>query len=57
MIPTINGAMHKPIFYIDVASPNAVPTKFGLTTYGTHPQIADAYIEYPIPVNINGYNS
>jgi hypothetical protein len=49
--------MQRPIFWIDVASPKAVPTKFGLTTYGTHPQIADAYIEYPIPVKTKGYNS
>ena len=42
---------------MDVASPKAVPTRFGLTTYGTDPQIADAYIEYPTPVKINGYSS
>lgn len=45
------------MFYIAVAIPKAVPTEFALTTYGTDPQMADAQIEYPIPVRTKGQSS
>ena len=40
--PTKVGAIVRPIFWIAVAIPKAVPTALGSTTYGIDPQIAAA---------------
>ena len=48
------GLIVRPMFWMAVQRPYAVPTNLAGTVYGMQPQSAAAYTEYPIPRRHSG---